>query len=33
MHGADIVRAHDVAAHRQALGVLFAIEGRDRENS
>ena len=30
MHGADIVRVHDVAAHRQALGVLFAIEGAGR---
>ena len=32
MHGADIVRVHDVAAHRQALGVLFAIEGQDEDN-
>ncbi|MDB5569846.1 MAG: Dihydropteroate synthase [Hyphomicrobiales bacterium] len=28
MHGADIVRAHDVAQHAQALRVLAAIEGR-----
>ena len=28
MHGADIVRVHDVAEHRQALGVLRAIQGR-----
>lgn len=31
MNGADIVRVHDVGAHRQALGVLRAIEGRDGE--
>lgn len=32
MHGADIVRVHDVAAHVQALGVLRAIQqaGKDR---
>ncbi len=31
MHGADIVRVHDVSAHVQALGVLHAIEqsGKD----
>lgn len=28
MHGADIIRVHDVAEHAQALGVLSAIEGR-----
>jgi len=28
IHGADIVRVHDVAEHRQALGVLRAIQGR-----
>lgn len=28
LHGADIVRVHDVAEHRQALGVLRAIQGR-----
>jgi uncharacterized protein (DUF952 family) len=28
LHGADVVRAHDVAAHAQALAVLTAIEGR-----
>jgi dihydropteroate synthase len=28
MHGADIIRVHDVAEHAQALGVLSAIKGR-----
>lgn len=28
MHGADIIRVHDVSAHAQALAVLSAIEGR-----
>ena len=28
IHGADIVRVHDVTEHRQALGVLRAIQGR-----
>jgi dihydropteroate synthase len=28
LHGADVVRAHDVAAHAQALAVLTAIQGR-----
>lgn len=28
MHGADVIRVHDVAEHAQALGVLSAIEGR-----
>jgi dihydropteroate synthase len=34
MHGADIVRVHDVAPHAQALGVLRAIEeaGKDKAN-
>ena len=31
MHGAGIVRVHDVSAHVQALGVLGAIEGADEE--
>jgi dihydropteroate synthase len=28
MHGADIIRVHDVAEHAQALNVLSAIKGR-----
>lgn len=28
MHGADIIRVHDVAEHAQALSVLSAIKGR-----
>ncbi|HEY8579443.1 MAG TPA: dihydropteroate synthase [Beijerinckiaceae bacterium] len=31
--GADIVRAHDVAAHRQALDTLAAIQGQPPERS
>ncbi len=33
MHGADIVRVHDVAAHVDAFKVLAAIEGRTTGNA
>ncbi|MFN3889060.1 MAG: dihydropteroate synthase [Beijerinckiaceae bacterium] len=33
MHGAGIVRVHDVSAHVQALGVLRAIEQAGRDNA
>lgn len=33
MHGADIVRVHDVSAHVQALGVLRAIQQAGKDTS
>jgi dihydropteroate synthase len=33
MHGADIVRVHDVSAHVQALGVLHAIEQSGKDDA
>jgi dihydropteroate synthase len=33
MHGADIVRVHDVSAHAQALGVLHAIEQSGKDDA
>lgn len=33
MHGADIVRVHDVAAHREALGVLAAIQRGQKDSN